>query len=44
VALAVGKAAQQAGVTKQSPEDELERQITAMMWRPRYPRLKRVGQ
>ena len=44
VALAVGKAAQQAGVAEHTSEDELERRITAMMWRPQYPRLKRVGQ
>ena len=44
VALAVGKAAQQAGVAEQSSEDELERRITAMMWTPQYPRLKRMRQ
>ena len=44
VALAVGKAAQQAGIAEHTSEDELERRITATMWRPQYPRLKRVGQ
>jgi malate dehydrogenase (oxaloacetate-decarboxylating) len=44
VALAVGKAAQQDGVTEQLSEDELERQITASMWTPQYPRLKRIRQ
>ncbi len=44
VALAVGKAAQQTGVAEPTSEDELERRITATMWRPQYPRLKRVGQ
>ena len=44
VALAVGKAAQQAGVAEQSSEDELERRITATMWTPQYPRLKRMRQ
>ncbi len=44
VALAVGKAAQQAGVTEQTSEEELERRITAMMWMPQYPRLKRIRQ
>ena len=44
VALAVGKAAQQAGVAEQTSEDELERRITTMMWTPQYPHLKRVRQ
>ena len=43
VALAVGKAAQQAGVTEQGAEDELARRITASMWTPQYPRLKRIS-
>jgi malate dehydrogenase (oxaloacetate-decarboxylating) len=43
VALAVGKAAQQAGVAEQMTEEELERRIAATMWTPRYPRLKRKG-
>ncbi len=42
VALAVGKAAQQAGVAEQTSEEELERRITTMMWTPQYPHLKRV--
>jgi malate dehydrogenase (oxaloacetate-decarboxylating) len=42
VALAVGKAAQRAGVAEQTSDDELERRITASMWTPHYPRLKRV--
>lgn len=44
VALAVGKAAQQAGVAQQTSDEELEWQITTMMWTPRYPRLKRLRQ
>ena len=44
VAMAVGKAAQQAGVTEQTSEEELERHITATMWMPQYPRLKRIRQ
>jgi malate dehydrogenase (oxaloacetate-decarboxylating) len=44
VALAVGKAAQQAGTAQQTSEDELRQRITATMWTPRYPRLKQVGQ
>src|SRR5690349_2790314 len=43
VALAVGKAAQRAGVAEPTSEEELERRITAMMWRPQYLRLKRKG-
>jgi malate dehydrogenase (oxaloacetate-decarboxylating) len=47
VALAVGKAAQQTNVTEktsteQTSEEELEQHITAMMWMPHYPRLKRI--
>ncbi len=44
VALAVGKAAQQAGVAEQSTEEELERRIRACMWTPQYPRLTRKKQ
>jgi malate dehydrogenase (oxaloacetate-decarboxylating) len=44
VAMAVGKAAEQAGVAEQTSEYELERRITAAMWPPQYPRLKRVRQ
>jgi malate dehydrogenase (oxaloacetate-decarboxylating) len=44
VALAVGKAAQQAGVAQQTSEEELERQVTTMMWTPQYPHLKRLRQ
>jgi malate dehydrogenase (oxaloacetate-decarboxylating) len=44
VALAVGKAAQQAGVGEQTSEDELERHIAASMWAPQYPHLKRLRQ
>jgi malate dehydrogenase (oxaloacetate-decarboxylating) len=44
VAMAVGKAAQQAGVAEQTSEEELERRITATMWVPQYPRLRRIGQ
>lgn len=44
VALAVGKAAQQAGVAEQSSAEELERRITASMWTPQYPRLTRKKQ
>jgi malate dehydrogenase (oxaloacetate-decarboxylating) len=44
VALAVGKAAQQAGVAEPTSEEELERRITSTMWSPQYPRLKRIRQ
>jgi malate dehydrogenase (oxaloacetate-decarboxylating) len=44
VALAVGKAAQQAGVAQHTSEEQLERQITTMMWTPQYPHLKRLRQ
>ena len=40
VALAVGLAAQQAGVAEQTSHEELERRITAQMWTPHYPRLR----
>lgn len=40
VALAVGLAAQQAGVAEQTSYAELERRATALMWTPHYPRLK----
>jgi malate dehydrogenase (oxaloacetate-decarboxylating) len=43
VALAVGKAAMQVGVAEPTSEEELERRITAMMWRPQYLRLKHKG-
>ncbi len=39
VALAVGMAAQQAGVAQQTTPEELERRITEQMWEPHYPRL-----
>jgi malate dehydrogenase (oxaloacetate-decarboxylating) len=39
VALAVGQAAQQAGVAEQSAPHELERRVTQQMWEPHYPRL-----
>lgn len=39
VALAVGLAAQQAGVADQATPEELERRITQQMWEPHYPRL-----
>jgi malate dehydrogenase (oxaloacetate-decarboxylating) len=44
VALAAGKAAQQAGVAEQSDEDKLEQRIMATMWRPQYPHLKPMRQ
>jgi malic enzyme len=44
VALAVGKAAQQAGVAELTSAEELERRITATTWTPQYPRLKRIRQ
>jgi malate dehydrogenase (oxaloacetate-decarboxylating) len=40
VALAVGLAAQQAGVAEQTSHEELERRITAQMWTPHYPHLR----
>ena len=40
VALAVGMAAQQAGVSEQTSAEELERRVTKTMWTPHYPRLK----
>jgi len=40
VALAVGGAAQQAGVAERTSHEELERRITVQMWTPHYPRLK----
>jgi malate dehydrogenase (oxaloacetate-decarboxylating) len=39
VALAVGLAAQQAGVAEQTMPEELERRVTEQMWVPHYPRL-----
>jgi malate dehydrogenase (oxaloacetate-decarboxylating) len=44
VALAVGQAAQQAGVAQPTAEEELQRQMTTMMWTPQYPQLKRLRQ
>ncbi len=44
VAFAVGLAAQQAGVAKQTSTEELERRVTATMWNPHYPRLKYKAQ
>jgi malate dehydrogenase (oxaloacetate-decarboxylating) len=41
VALAVGLAAQQAGVAKPTPPKELARQVQTLMWTPQYPRLRR---
>jgi malate dehydrogenase (oxaloacetate-decarboxylating) len=40
VALAVGLAAQQAGVADQTTPEELERRVTEQMWDPHYPRLR----
>ncbi len=40
VALAVGLAAQQAGVAEPTSHEELERRITAQMWTPHYPHLR----
>jgi malate dehydrogenase (oxaloacetate-decarboxylating) len=39
-AIAVGLAAQQTGVAEHTPQEELERRITAHMWVPHYPHLK----
>jgi len=39
VALAVGLAAQQAGVAEQTTPEELERRVTEQVWVPHYPRL-----
>ncbi len=39
VALAVGLAAQQAGVAEQTTPEELERRIADQIWTPHYPRL-----
>ena len=39
VALAVGLAAQQAGVAEQTTFEELERRVMEQMWQPHYPRL-----
>jgi malate dehydrogenase (oxaloacetate-decarboxylating) len=44
VALTVGKAAEQTGVAQPTSEEELERRMTASMWTPQYPHLKRVRQ
>ncbi len=40
VAIAVGLAAQQAGVAEQTSREELERRVAAHMWVPHYARLK----
>jgi malate dehydrogenase (oxaloacetate-decarboxylating) len=40
VALAVGLAAQQAGVAEQTSHEELERRITAQMWTPHCPHIR----
>jgi len=40
VAIAVGLAAQHAGVARPTSREELERRVTALMWVPHYPRLK----
>lgn len=43
VALAVGLAAQQVGVAKQTTPEELELRIKEQMWEPHYPRLRPDG-
>jgi malate dehydrogenase (oxaloacetate-decarboxylating) len=43
VALAVGRAAQQAGVAEQTTPDELERRVAATMWSPEYRQLRPRG-
>ena len=40
VAVAVGLAAQSAGVAEQTSPEELERRVVAQMWKPHYPRLR----
>jgi malate dehydrogenase (oxaloacetate-decarboxylating) len=40
VAIAVGRAGQQAGVAEQTSLEELEQRVAAQMWKPHYPRLK----
>ncbi|MEO8954469.1 MAG: NAD-dependent malic enzyme [Ktedonobacteraceae bacterium] len=40
VAVAVGLAAQRAGVTEPTSPEEVERRVSTLMWTPRYPRLK----
>lgn len=40
VALAVGLAAQQAGVAERTSHEELERRVTVQMWTPHYPHLQ----
>jgi malate dehydrogenase (oxaloacetate-decarboxylating) len=40
VAIAVGLAAQRAGVAEQTSQEELERRVAAHMWVPHYARLK----
>lgn len=41
IALAVGQAAQHAGVAEQIPPEELEHNVTELMWEPHYPYLHR---
>ena len=43
VALAVGAAAQDAGMAEPTSPAELERRVCAMMWEPRYVPLRRVS-
>jgi malate dehydrogenase (oxaloacetate-decarboxylating) len=43
VAIAVGQAAQQAGVAEQTSLEELEQRVAAQMWTPHYPHLKYKG-
>jgi malate dehydrogenase (oxaloacetate-decarboxylating) len=43
VAIAVGVAAQQAGVAEPTPLDELEQRVCAQMWAPHYPQLIRAS-
>ncbi len=40
VAIAVGRAAQQAGVAELTSTEELEQHVAMQMWKPHYPRLK----
>jgi malic enzyme len=41
VALAVGGAAQRAGLAEPTSQDELARHVDMTMWTPRYARLRR---
>lgn len=43
VAVAVGLAAQSAGVAEQTSPEELERRVAAQMWKPHYPRRARLS-